>query len=421
MFCGECGTKNEEGALFCENCGAKLVEEKPAKQPKKVSNSKQASSESFGTKLKKMSMVKKILLGVALAIVIILIVAYAVINNKLSPKKIAKDYFMAVVNMDTDKLYQYMDIDKNEFTSKEMFDKLAENNLNDDKIKLANYKMGNVEKSNNGLTATVTISYVEEGDDDTETVKVTLVKQKSKKYLFFEDWHISNSMSVMDTTKDYKIKVLKDSKVTIEGIEVDKKYIDKDSSDGTYDVYKMPAMFKTKYNMKIELPLGFEVEDTLNLSSYYSSYTYSLNEDKLPENVKKQLIETTKKGIQTLYNGAKDQKPFDEIKNEFEYEGSDLSNLKKTYESLSKSLSGSDLSAIEFTAIELDSFTTTEKGFRAYIDADYKYTVSYTSGSETKTHDSNSSDSMTIYYSYSDNAFKITDAGSLVTYFSRYY
>ena len=26
MFCGECGTKNEKGAAFCENCGAKLKE-----------------------------------------------------------------------------------------------------------------------------------------------------------------------------------------------------------------------------------------------------------------------------------------------------------------------------------------------------------------------------------------------------------
>ncbi len=26
VFCGECGTKNEKGAAYCENCGAKLEE-----------------------------------------------------------------------------------------------------------------------------------------------------------------------------------------------------------------------------------------------------------------------------------------------------------------------------------------------------------------------------------------------------------
>ncbi len=28
MFCGECGTKNETGSNFCENCGAKLENKK---------------------------------------------------------------------------------------------------------------------------------------------------------------------------------------------------------------------------------------------------------------------------------------------------------------------------------------------------------------------------------------------------------
>ncbi len=423
MFCGECGTKNEKGAQFCENCGSKLVEEKPVNQTKKVSTSKQVPKESFGTKVKKMPMKKKILLGASLIVVVALLTTFTIISNKLSPKSIAKDYFLAVVNVNTDKLYQYMDIEKTEFTSKDMFEQLAKRELNEDnKKKISNYKIGKVEKNENGLTATVTITYVIEGDDEPETVRVGLVKQKSKKYFFFDDWRISNNMSVMDTTKDYKIKVLKNSTVTIEGVAVDKKYIDTDASNESYDVYKMPTMFTEGYQMKIALPLGFEVEDTLYVSNYSSSgYTFSLNEEKLPEDTKKQLIETTKKGLQTLYNGAKDQKSFDDIKSEFEYEGADLSNLKKTYESLSKSLSNSDLSAIEFTEIELDSFTTTDKGFRAYIDTDYKYTVSYTSGSEAKTHDSKSSDSMTIYYAYHDNAFKITDAGSLVTYFSRYY
>ena len=35
MFCGECGTKNEKGAKFCEKCGAKLeVAEEKKESPK---------------------------------------------------------------------------------------------------------------------------------------------------------------------------------------------------------------------------------------------------------------------------------------------------------------------------------------------------------------------------------------------------
>lgn len=420
MFCGECGTKNEKNAQFCENCGAKLVEEKPVtKNLKSASDPKKTNNESFSTKLKKMPKKKKILLGVVAAVIVVLIVAYAVISNKLSPKTIAKDYFLAVANVDTDKLYQYMDIEKSEFTNKDMFVKLATRNYDeDDQMKFSNYKIGKVEKNNNGLTATVSISYMIEGEDEPETVKVSLVKQKSKKYLFFDDWRISNNMAVMDTKKDYQIKVLKDTKLTIEGIEVDKKYIDKESSNETYDVYKMPAMFTEKYEMKLALPLGFEVEDTVNVSNY-SSYTFRLDENNLPQNVKKQILETAQTGLQTLYNGAIAKKSFDEIKDVFAYTDADLSALQKTYTSLSNSLS--NLSAIEFTEVALSDFELTEDGYRAYIKTKYKYTVSYTSGDETKTHDSSSSDSMYIYYAYHNNEFKMIDASSLNTYFSRYY
>lgn len=422
MFCGECGTKNEKNAQFCENCGSKLVVEKSvAQKTNSASSQKKPTNESFSMKLKQMPKKKKILLGVVVAIILILIVSYTIISNKLSPRAIAKDYFLAVTNVDTDKLYQYMDIEKSEFTNKDIFVKLATRDMDeDDKVKVANYKIGNVEKSNDGLTATVSISYVLEGEDDPDTVKVTMVKQKSKKYLFFDDWRISNNMAVMSTKKDYQIKVLKDTKLTIEGIEVNKKYIDKDLSNETYDVYKMPAMFTEKYEMKLALPLGFEVEDTVNVSSY-SNYTFKFSEKNLPENLKKQMMETTKSGLQTLYNGAKDQKSFDEIKQVFANENVDLSDLQETYTSLSNSLSNSGLNAIEFTEVTLSDLDLTEDGYRASVKTKYKYTISYTSLGETKTHDSSSSDTMYIYYTFVDNEFKIIDASSLNTYFSRYY
>lgn len=419
MFCGECGTKNRKDSQFCENCGAKLVEEKPTKQTKKVSNSKQVNNESFGTKLKKMPMQKKILLGVGLAVIVAFITAFAVMNNKFSPKAIAKDYFLAVVNADIDKLYQYSDVEKSEFTSKKLFKKFAEDSL-DDGVKISNYKIGKVEKSNDGLTAIISISYVEEGEDEPETVKVTLIKQKSKKYLFFDNWKISNNMSVLNTKKDYQVKVLKDTKVTIEGIDVDKKYIDEDASDENYDVYKMPAMFTERYSIKLALPLGFEIEDKMNVSGY-SSYSFQLDKDNLPDDIKNKIIETTKVGLQTLYNGAKDKKSFDEVKKAFEFTNANLEDLKETYEDLVEDLADSELTSIEFTEISLNSFYSTSDGYKAYIKAKYNYTVTYSYGDEVKTHDSNSSDTMDIYYSYSDNAFKMTDATSLITYFSRYY
>ena len=416
MFCGECGTKNQKDSRFCENCGTKLVEETKSKS-KSTSHSKKTNNDSLKEKLKKMPKSKKIWYGIVTIMVVGILGFYGVMSNRLSPKNIAKEYFLAVSNGDLNKAYQYLNIEKNEFTNMEMFLTISNRELDDDdKMKFSNYKIGKVEKSKDGFTANVSIHYLLEGEDEPEIVQLTLVKQKSKKFLFFDDWRISNKMAIMDTKKDYKIKVLKGSKVILEGIEVDKKYIDKNSSDEIYDIYKMPTMFTEKYQMKIVLPMGIEIEDTLNVASY-SSYTFHLDEDNLPETLKKQILDRAKSGLQVLYDGAREQKSFDEIKDAFNFKDADLHDLKETYESLAKSLSNSGLNAIEFTEVTLSSLDTTKDGYKAYIRAKYQYTVSYTSGEEIKTHDSSSSDSMIIYYSYIDNAFQIVNASSLNTYF----
>lgn len=416
MFCGECGTKNENGAQFCEKCGAKLEVEKA---PKKTST-KTANKESFSTKVKTMSKKQKIVWGIVIVLVVALIIAYSVVSNKLSPKSIAKDYFLAAANMDAEKLYQYMEVEKSEFTSKSMFIKLFEEQYDEDDVtKLANYSIGKVEKDASGLSATVTITYVESGDTDSDTLKVKLIKQKGKKYMIFDDWRIASDAMPMETIKDFKIKVLKGSKVTIEGKEVSSKYIDKEESNETYDVYKMPAMFTTKYNAVITLPMGFDVEETIRVSKY-SSYTYSLSEDNLSDEMKKQLTDLAKTGLQTLYDGAKDQKEFSEIKSSFDYKGADLTDLEKSYNSLKSSLANSGLTSISFTEVTLSSFSSGDT-YRAYVRTKYNYSVTYTSGGETKTHDSSDSDSMYVYFTYSDGAFRVVNAGSMTTYFSKYY
>lgn len=418
MFCGECGTKNAKGAKFCESCGATLVEEKSATKNK--ADKKTTNNDSLATKVNKMSKQNKIIMGIIVAIVVIFIAFYAIMSSKLSPKAIAEDYFLAVANVDANKLYKYLDIDESEFTTKDMFVKITgENTDGDDKMKVANYTVGNAKKELTGLSTTVTITYVLDGEKDSKTADITLVKQKSKKYFLFDDWRVSTDG--LTTVKDFEIRLLKGSELSIEGVKVDKKYLDKKESTETYDVYHMPAMFTTTYKATIKLPMGFEVEDNIRVSDY-SKYTYSFDEDTLPDKVKTQITNNIKKGLQTLYDGAKDKKEFSDIKKSFNFKGADLSDLEDAYNSLARSISNTGLTSISFTDIELSSLSTNSDGsLYASIKAKYKYTVSYESSGETKTHDSNDYDYMYIYLTYADKEFRIIDASSLNTYFSKYY
>ena len=107
MFCGECGFKNEPGAKFCAECGKPLntdeqTEEKKA--PKKV------------TPKERKPMSKKVKIGwtVGIIIVILLVIGFVIGKNLTDPKKIASDYFEAVINYDAEKLYSYLDVKKSE-------------------------------------------------------------------------------------------------------------------------------------------------------------------------------------------------------------------------------------------------------------------------------------------------------------------
>lgn len=418
MFCGECGTKNEKGARFCENCGAKLELEVPKKTKVKSTN-----NENLGTKWKKLSKTKKVIGGVILILLIALFAIYTIISNQLSPKTIAKNYFLAVVNKDVDAIYEYMDIETSDFANKEMFLKIFDDRYDDeDATKLSNYRVGKVNMSKDGLTATVTISYVEDGDNDTDTAEITLVKQKSKKYLLFDNWCISKSLYPVQVVSNFEFKALKNSKVKIEGIEVDSKYIDKKSSDETYDVYKMPAMFATEYDVVVTLPMGFDIENTLRVSESNNKINISaFDEDNLSDEMIKELEGLIKTGLQTLYNGAKDKQDFKSISETFGDKKIDLSDLEDTYNSLKNSLSNVNLTNINFTEVTLNDFSTYDDYYRVDVKTKYNYSLTYQSGNEVKTHDSSDSDSMYVYITYVDGAFHIVDAGSLNTYFSKYY
>ena len=41
MYCGECGTKNEKDAKFCENCGAALEQEEEKKEEREKKSQQQ--------------------------------------------------------------------------------------------------------------------------------------------------------------------------------------------------------------------------------------------------------------------------------------------------------------------------------------------------------------------------------------------
>lgn len=415
MFCAECGTKNKSDAQFCESCGHKLENEKPKKTVKTKSQATKNATK------KEISKKNKIILAIGTIIVVALAIVYFILNNMTKPSTIAEKFFNATMSYDAEAMYEYLDVKESEFTTKEVFKKIIDSSKDEDDVPtVVNYTVGKSIPATDKLSTTVTITYMLKNSDNSNTLDVKLIKDKNKKWLIFDNWKVN--VSGFDIVDDYEIKVMKGSKVKVEGVEVSSKYLNKKESDDSFDVYTMPAMFETTYNIVVTLPIGVDIEDKMRVSEG-NSYTYSLSLDNLTDEVKTKIQDSVKSSLQTLYDGAKDKKSFDDIKASFEYKDADLSELKEEYEKLTNNISSSiTLTSITFSDVKLSRVNINSEG-NLYVSTkvSYSYSLTYQSGEETKTNDSKDTDYVYLTFDYADDTFKLIDVSSLNTYFSKYY
>ena len=393
MFCPECGKKNAKEANFCEFCGAKIAEESKVIMPK--------------TPRKPMNKKTKIILIVVIALVLVLGGGGLILSNNFKPSKIATEYFEALVNNDTDKIYDYINIPENEFTTKEIFKKVVETEEAD----IVNYQIVSEELSSDGLSAQVTFSYTVEGRQNPLKQTIYLVKDKKNKLLIFDNWKISDGSSLVE--KDYKVRTFKGASLKLEGVTVDKKYKE-ESDDSDYDTYVIPAIFKGEYSAQITLKNGLTTESTLDVGGYSSS----LNSFELSDKDEKALEEAVKKDVKKLYDSAIGKKAFNDIKKDFEYKDADLSDLEDAYNSFASSIQNNELQEYTLTDVEVDRTSINDDGYLyVTVSLEYKYTVKEYFSDETVS--KSDDDNAYLTYDYNDG-FKLVDMSSLATYFSRF-
>ena len=412
MNCGECGAKNKKGDAFCCECGSKLESVEVVSKPKKASN----------TPKKPINKSTKIIIGVCALIVVLVVTLFIVLGNMTNPKNVAKSYINAIVNKDGNKLYSYLNIEGDStFVSKKVFDDYVKNELKDNTI--TNYKITDVEYSTGKLQATVKFTYTTKNSSSESTGKVTLTKDKNKKYFFFDNWKVSNSI---DTTviKDYTLKVTKGSTLSFGGINIDKKYLDSSKSSNEYDAYVLPQVFGYETVVKAVLPTGLEIEEKVTPSTYYSSHTVSFDEDTLTDDAKNKIIEVAKKDINTIYTSAINKKSFADIKSNFDVKDIDLTKLEQSYNEFVSDLGSESNILTSFTAttlsiydIDLDSNGHLEVEFKV----NYDYSIKYTDYSNNeKTYSDSDYDYMTVSLTYKNGSYYLVDIDELETYFSRY-
>lgn len=401
MYCKQCGTKNKKEALFCEECGKNLEEKKKVFQERK-----------------KISKKTKFIIEIIAIIVICLGFSFTFLSYMLSPKKVAERYMKALVNGDINQLYSYLETEGDKtFISKEIYQEILKEN------KIINYHITDVEYGNNKLTASASIVYTEKDSKDEKTMRISLIKQKKKWLLFFDDWRISSSETNDKIVEDFKIIVPRNAKITYAGIEVKDKYLDKNSSTDTTDIYILKQVFRASTKIVVELENGYQIEDEITPSFYKRSYTVSISLNDITKEEQEEIKTSIKNDLTILYEGAIQGKSFDDLEH-LSIEKGNTETIEKKYNALKEKLKQSYnmLTAIEFTDITLSSVKLEENGNLEFrFKANYQYDIKYLdSASQEQAKSREDYTYMNLSYYMKDKTYYIVDANNLEDYFSRY-
>ena len=398
MFCGECGTKNKKGAAFCEECGAKLeVEEKEEKK----SSSKESKEEVKKEVKEKKPLTKKqkTLCIIGVIALVVLFGGYKYLEKQTSPKTIVENYLKAVNANDYKKLYKYSNYegDKTFITEKQFEEAMKEQNKD---AKAGNYVVGNVTLENAGLEANVTVNTTEKKE-----LSIRLTKGMKKKYLFFDNWTITDASAFgLKTVEKYKIKVPEGTEVTFAGVKVADKYQGKKDKDSTSKLveYELPQVFATKTKMSVKYANSTKDIDTTP-SSYNNSYTVTFDEEDFNKDDTKKLYDKSKTIIQALMTGIKDGKDYKDIK-----EASNLDkSTKDVYDKKASSYSryNRKLEAFEITDGEIRDISTDDGYIKVRLSVSYKYSTD-------QLKDRTTSSTVYVYLSY-DKDFEVNKVTTL--------
>ena len=457
MFCGECGTKNEKDSAFCSNCGSKLeheeeteVIEKPAKKTtKKTAEKKEEKKVEQNVEEKEVTQVEEPKQEVPVTpsttvvervvvqeqpktmskktknIIIVLIVlavlgfgAYKFGEELTSPKNVAKEYIKAVINQDLGTLYKYLELGKDKtFVTSKIFKEVFKDKAKTES-KISNYKVTDVEYSD--LTAIVKFTYTTKSSSDEKKDSVKLIKTSKKKYYIYDEWKIADLTAEDVALEDYTIKVSKGAKLEFAGVKVASKYIDKDESSDSVDVYVLPQVFRGKTKVKATLDNGVVIENEVVPSSYNKVYTVKFDENSLTEKQKKELVNSFKEILSDLYDNAIDGKKYDDIKDDYKNTGKKFeTNYNEFVDDIANSYN--KLSKIEFKEIKLSDVSLNDDGnLVVKVRASYDYTVKYTTYSgEDKTSEKSDYNYITLVLGSSKSKYYLVDIERISTYFYR--
>ena len=418
MFCPECGSKNADDAVFCENCGANIAaalqqaqQEAPqtgtvqgaAQMPRYTSpTGTSPAAPAPGTYVsapkkarKPLKTSTKVTLAAVAAVVVAGIVLFQVGQSQSSPDKVATDYFAALQAQDWNSAYQKLDVGSSEFLTEKNFESVQKQNTKDEKI--ASYEVspakltdaltaGSFDKGSGALTKHVVIQYLMKGSSTPKRQTLSLVKQQGKKWLFFDSWKISTDNLV---TSEVNISAPSDVTVSLGDIKLGSKYLvkdkdadeDSDKDDGNALVtYSVKKIFSGNYTVKATSPNIEDYTHSEDIDESDSEITINRSDLKLKQSVLDSVAKQPGDIIKALYTAALAGKDFSSVSSYFVTDRDHQQLLQDEYSEIKDEIAQGDkggFKSIDFTSFnpEVDRSSSDMETIVVNTNVKYSYTA----------------------------------------------
>jgi len=453
MFCPNCGTRNDDAAAFCLNCGSSLAEETVIDSIEQVEETVDPTTTPIAqstpiapvapvapteaspvyaapvpVQYKPRKPLSKQTIGIIAgsAIIVIAVIVFVVVGKKSSDyEALATKYFIAAQAGKWDTVFDSIDIPSGEFLTKDFLTKaqskatpkeISNYAINKKNDIYASFTVGDKTLTDDAISKDVYIDYRIKGESSNRTDTIGVIKLKEKNMLFFDKYKVSPDDIVKS---NFSITVAKGAVVTIDGIEVSSKYLKDDASNtsSSYSVakatYVIDYLFEGNYTIKVTQENMEDNEAEVTVANDDDSYLYTSS--KIASKVSTQLATAGQDALKTIYDAVVARKDFSTLSSLFVNDSKIQADAKATYTYF---MDGQITSAgVGLTKISLTSVigTASQSGsgsdgmIAVTVTVKSSYSASLKSSYSTTLTDRTGTLTSYFYYRYQNGAWSLYD------------
>ena len=417
-ICPKCGFQNEDGALFCEDCGTRLdqapqqpagnpaehppVGGQPGPQPGRQAGSQGWTGGQSGAQtgpkgwtgstpatgatpvrrprkpLKKPGKNYIIAALEALLLVIAIVVFCVVGSSRTSPTRVAEQYFRAVLDGDWDRICQLSQLPDSPFLTEEAFDRcLGEYEIYQRELANLSARQEWDDEDQGGMgdyVREVEVEFMYKDSPEVYTEDVTLMRGDSRQMFFFQGWKVMDNMPFL--ARNFQVEVPTGATLVVDGLVADESMCVEHRE--TTDLYSLD-LFVGGHDFTVVTPLGSQSQSY----SVWSDDDYLYAGDlAMTENLQNQLEGQTKTLLEQLFNAALANSDFSAISGS--YTGAALEEqMPEFYNEVREDFFGSEYRRIlkitlsDFEVGDCYAYYDEQGQLRTYLDLEYDTTTDY--------------------------------------------